>query len=260
MSALVTTNGIVIRHLRHGESSLILTVFSRDFGKISLMAKGVRGTRKLGTASSLELLSEAQFVYYRKQGRDLQMFKEAASLHPHLGLRSDLALMSIGSAVVELLARCLREEDPHKDLYESASATLSALDAKPVSPLPPLWQFELDLFYSLGFGLQVQVCAETGQPLTPPFRSGIRFRLNDGSFLHPDARPSAAQDGDLTPEAFGVLSSVASSTREFAGRIAISPRVSLEISAFLARYLETHLPVRGQLRSLNALRWSHPAQ
>jgi DNA repair protein RecO (recombination protein O) len=259
MSTLVTTDGIVLRHIRHGESSLILTVFSRDFGKIGLMAKGVRGPKKMGMASALELMSESQFVYYRKQGRDLQMLKEGASLTPHFGLRNDLDLMSIGSAVIELLARCLREEDPHQDLYDNARATLAALDAKPMSPIPVLWQFELDLFRTLGFGLQLHSCAETGLSLTPPFRGDVRYRLSEGSFLHPDASPGAPRDGDLTPEAFSVLVSITKSSRDVAGRIAVSARASLELTSFMARYLETHLPVRGQLRSLEALRWTHPS-
>ncbi len=260
MSSLVTINGIVLRSIRHGESSLILTVFSREFGKISLMAKGVRGTKKLGAASTLQLFSEAQIVYYRKQGRDLQMLKEASPIAPHLGLRTDLDLMSVASAIVELLTRCLRDEDPHPELYENTSVTLAALDLCPQSPLPLFWKFETDLFSSLGFGLRTARCAETDAPLLPPFHNGIRYRLSDGGFLHPDARPSAQRDGELTPESFGVLASIASSTREFAGRIAVTPRIVQELSAFLARYLETHLPVRGNLRSLNALRWTHPTQ
>jgi hypothetical protein len=108
--------------------------------------------------------------------------------------------------------------------------------------------------------LQLDFCDETRQPLVPPFRTGIRYRLNDGSFLHPDARPSGARDGDLSAETFSVLSSVAHGTREFVGRITASPRVNLELSSFLAHYLETHLPVRGALRSLNALRWTHTTQ
>ena len=259
MSTLATATGIVLRHLRHGESSLILTVFSRELGKIGLMAKGVRGAKKLGAASALELFSETQFVFYRKQGRDLQMLKEASPLAPHLGLRSDLVLMSVASAVIELLTKCMKEDDPHPDLYDNAAETLSALEARPSSPVPLLWKFEMDMFTALGFGLQMDVCAETGQPLVPPFRTGVRFRLNDGNFLLPDARPSAARDGELTGEAFSVLSSIAHASRDFAGRISISSRVYLELSSFMARFLETHLPVRGQLRSLNALRWTHPA-
>jgi DNA repair protein RecO (recombination protein O) len=260
MSTLVRSSGIVLRHLRHGESSLILTLFMREFGKIGLMAKGVRGTKKLGTASVLELFSEAQFIYYRKQGRDLQMFKEASSISPHLRLRNDLELMSVASALVELLSRCLRDEDPHPDLYDHASETLALLDTQPPSPLPVLWRFEMELFQALGFELQLERCVETRQPLITPFRAGIRYRLNEGSFLHPDARTSAPRDGELLPESFSLVARLANSSREFAGSIVVPPRVSHELQSFFAQYLETHLPVRGHLTSLNALRWSHPSQ
>lgn len=258
MSTLVRSRGIVLRQLRHGESSLILTVFMREIGKVALMAKGARGAKKLGMANILELFSEAEFVYYRKQGRDLQMFKEAAPITSHSVLRSDLELLTVASATVELLSRCLKEEDPHPELYDYARESLAAFDARPTSPLPILWRFEMELFQSLGFGLQIERCAETGLSLQPPFRSGVRYRLSEGSFIHPDARLSAPRNGELLPESFSLLSRIASSSREFAGKVIVPPRVSNELQSFFAHYLETHLPVRGHLKSLNALRWSHP--
>ena len=256
MSTLTRSNGIVLRHLRHGESSLILTVLMRDYGKVGVMAKGVRAAKRLGTLSALELFSEAQFVYYRKQGRDLQMLKEASVISPHLPLRRNLDLIAVASATVELLSRCLSDEDPHKGLYDAASETLGALDHQPVSPLPVFWRFEMDLFQSLGFELQLIRCAATQQLLAPPFRSAIRYRLADGSFLHPEAPASAPRDGELLPESFGVLSRVSDSSREFAGRIVVSARAVQDLQSFFARYLETHLPVRGHVKSLDALRWN----
>ena len=256
MPTILRSTGIVLRSIRHGETSLVLTVFTRDFGKIGLMAKGARSKSRLGSAAGLELLCEAEFVFYHKPGRDLQLLKEWSVSAAHTGLRSSFEVLAVASAVAELLLRCLRDEDAHANLYEHAASVLSALELHPAASLPLLWVFELQLFRSLGFGLQFERCAQTGKPLEPPFSAGVRYRLSEGSFLHPGLPRGAANDGELSAESFALLATLASSSLHLAGRIAPSSRTQQELTSFLARYLETHLPVRGRLRSLEALRWS----
>jgi DNA repair protein RecO (recombination protein O) len=258
MSVLVQANGIVLHRLRHGETSLILNVFTREFGKIGLLAKGARGKSKLASSAGLELFNEAQFVFYRKATRDLQLLKEWVLLAAHSPLREDLDRMTVGSAIMELLARCLHEEDPHPELYDSSVAALQALDGRPAHPLPLLWAFELQLFRVLGFALQLEVCAISGRPLVPPFEREIRYRLSDGSFVHPSVPSDATFAGGLSPEAFAALVALIHLPPEFAGKMALGLRANREIATFLTRYLETHLPIKGRLRSLTALTWGTP--
>ncbi len=255
MSSLVQDNGLIIRAIRHGETSLIVTAFTPKTGKIGLIAKGARAKTRAGSSGGLELFNELQLVYYHKAGRDLQLLKEWSVIEPHVGLRTNFECMTIASAIIELLNRCLHDDDPHEDLFGAARDTLSALDMNPNAPLPILWSFEMRLFRELGFGLRLRECAFSNRPLTPPYRGNIRYRLSDGGFYHPDVPAAQSRDGELSGEAFALLSNLASASYEFAGRIRISPATQTELLQFFARYLETHLPVRGNLRSLEALRW-----
>src|SRR5512147_1220190 len=120
MSTLAQATGIILHRVRHGETSLIVTAFTREAGRIGLMAKGARSKSKLGTASGLELFNEAQFVYYYKHGRDLQLLKEWSVVVPHSALREEFERLTVASAVVELLSRCLKDDDPHPELYDAA--------------------------------------------------------------------------------------------------------------------------------------------
>jgi DNA repair protein RecO (recombination protein O) len=258
MSAVLQATGIVVRSIRHGETSLILTVFTREKGRVGLMAKGARSKAKIGAAAGLALFTEAQFVYYHKAGRDLQLLKEWSILSPHLGLREDFDRVTVASAVAELLSRTMKDDDPHPELYDAAVETLASLDERPASPLPFLWAFELNLFRELGFELRLTECAESGKPLIAPFRGPIRFRLADGGFFHPESRP-AIFDGELSPESFAALAKLSTASRAFVSRLNLNPRTNQDLANFLARYLETHLPIRGKLRSLEALHWSDHA-
>jgi DNA repair protein RecO (recombination protein O) len=254
MSLLVKADGLVLHTVRHGETSLVLTVFCREQGKVGLMAKGARSKSKLGAAAALALLCEGQFVFYHKANRDLQLLKEWTALNPHHRLREDLDTLAVGSAVAELLAKCLREQDPHPELYDAAGEILKVLDEHPPYPLPVLYLFELRMFRVLGFEPGLRYCAVTGATLSPPLSAPIRYRLSDGAFFAPGVT-DVTPDGELSAAAFAVLAQLASASASFAGRIKASLSVQQEISEFLARYLETHLPVTGKLRSLKALSW-----
>ena len=258
MATLRDDTGIVLRSVKHGESSLILTVFARTAGKIGLMAKGARGKAKTGAAAGLQISSEVQIVYYDKPGRDLQLLKEWSLVSAHAELHTDLRLLAVGSALVELLAKCVRDEDPHTELYDAAADTLNRLNQHPSSPLALLWAFELRLFQALGFALQFTECAVTGKSFAPPLRGHVRCRLANGSFLHPDAPSSEKFDVELSGRAFVVLSKLAGDNRALSGKLKTDAAVEREIRQFLTRYLEIHLPVRGTLRSLDALHWNDP--
>ncbi|MBU1983134.1 DNA repair protein RecO [bacterium] len=258
MPSLIRSDGIVLRTVRHGETSLILTVFMRETGRVGLMAKGVRSKTRHGLAAGLEIFRRAQFVYYHKPSRDLQLLREWSVLAPHQRLRDDLDCLAVASAVVELLGRCLRDEDPHVELYDEAAVVLESLDHLPASPLPFLWTFELALFRSLGFTLGLESCPLTGKPLAAAGRGPVRYRLADGAFLHNDVPLTVPHDGSISREAFAVLAKLPTASREFTGKLRVSPAAQSELTAFLTGYLEAHLPVRGKLRSLEALHWNKP--
>jgi len=257
VSTLIRERGIILRSIRHGETSAILTVFTRGRGRIGIIAKGARRALKGGTALGMEVFTEADLVFYYRSTRDLQLLKEFALVDAHLRLRDSLPGVTIGSAVVELLARCLRDEDAHPALFDVTRQILRTLDAVDVVSPAPLWKFELDLLKELGFELQLTACAATGRPLTPPFSAPIRFRLQDGLFFSPDSAPGGPVDGKLSVAAFAVLAQLSRASFEFAGKLTSSESVAAELTRFLQRYLESHLPVRGRLRSLEALRWSY---
>ncbi|MBI5059572.1 DNA repair protein RecO [candidate division KSB1 bacterium] len=255
MPTLLRTTGIVLRNIPHGETSVILTVFTREYGKLGLMVKGARAKKKTGSNAGLEVFTEAQFVAYVKSTRELQLVKEWSIDRPRLGLRTDFTLLAVASSVIELLTRSTRENDALPALYDAAASVLAALDIRPANPLPLLWRFELELHRVLGFQLQLATCGESGRTLIPPFSGGLRYRIQDGAFLHPTVDPRANRDGELSPEAFALLARLPEASAEFAARITVNSRVTAELNHFLAQYVEAHLPVKGHLRSLDALNW-----
>jgi DNA repair protein RecO (recombination protein O) len=254
MSQLIRAEGIVLHSLRHGETSRIVTLFTREHGKFGIIAKGAR-TKKGGVGAALELFTRGDFLYYQKPTRDIQLLKEVSLLDAHSGLRQTLPLLSIASALAELCHLTLKDEDPHPDIYDSLDASLAALDKAPPNPLPILWKFELQLFAALGFALSLDHCSECRSELRPPFSARVGFLFENGSFVEPKCQRKSKTDGTLSAEAFSALNFIGRHPIEQIGRVALSAGASSEIQDFLGKYLSYHLPVRGHLRSLAALRW-----
>jgi len=254
MSELFRAEGIVLHSLRHGETSRIVTLFSREHGKVALIAKGAR-SKKGGMGAALEPFTRGVFLYYSKATREIQLLKEVSVLDAHSSLRQALPLLSIASALAELCYLTLKDGDPHPDIYDSVEASFSALDKAPTNPLPILWKFELELFAALGFALSLHQCAECGSELQPPFPARVGFRFENGGFVEPECQKKSKTDGTLSATAFSALSFVDRHPVGRVGKLVLSTGGCSEIQGFLGKYLSYHLPVREHLKSLAALRW-----
>ncbi|HET9836485.1 MAG TPA: DNA repair protein RecO, partial [Rhodanobacteraceae bacterium] len=142
------------------ETSLLLEVFSRDHGRIGLLARGVRSARARITRATLEpfhLLS----VDWAGTG-ELPNLRAAEMVGAPRRFMDD-ALLS-GLYVNELLVRLTARADPHPALFERYAVLLEELAATD-SLAWTLRRFERDLLGQLGYGLQLDCEAESGEPL-----------------------------------------------------------------------------------------------
>ena len=70
---LVTTEAIVLRSRKHGETSKIVTLYSREYGKVDVIAKGARDIKsKFGGA--LEAFAESRIVFYKKDKPEAALY------------------------------------------------------------------------------------------------------------------------------------------------------------------------------------------
>ncbi|MGJ9381706.1 DNA repair protein RecO [Salipaludibacillus sp. CF4.18] len=107
--------GIVIRTTNYGESNKILTVYSREFGKVALMAKGAKKP-KSRFASSSQLFIYGSFVYHQSKG--IGTLNQADILDSFREIRSDLMLTAYGAYMVELLDKLIDDREKNPYLFE----------------------------------------------------------------------------------------------------------------------------------------------
>ncbi|MFN0199769.1 MAG: DNA repair protein RecO [Planctomycetaceae bacterium] len=142
------SEALIIRLTDFSETSKVVTFFTRDWGKISAMAKGARRLRSSFEAA-LDLLSVCKIVFLRKSSGGLDLLTEAQLTARFQPGTSNLGAFYAGCYVAELLASLSVEHDPHPVLYDASILTLRRLEQSPDYKIP-LIQFELILLKESG--------------------------------------------------------------------------------------------------------------
>ncbi|MBT5076667.1 MAG: DNA repair protein RecO [Rhodospirillales bacterium] len=153
--------GIIIRVRKHGETSVIVGLLTRDHGRHVGLVRGGQSRRRQGQLQTGNLvsavwrarLSDHLGSYTLESSRDFA----ALVLDDPIRLK---ALMSLGA----LLDTVLAERDPHPEMFQATVMVLGALTktSDDKAALAVYVQWELELLRCLGFGLDLETCAATG--------------------------------------------------------------------------------------------------
>jgi len=139
----------ILQQQKFRETSLIMDVLTRDFGRISLLAKGVRKPKSL-TAGLLQPFIPLAVSYFGKN--ELKTLTAVESVQPCLKLQGT-ALYS-GFYINELISCFLHKDDPHPEVFEHYGECLSSLSEQETMEAA-LRNFELNLINHAGYGLQL---------------------------------------------------------------------------------------------------------
>ena len=116
---------IVLRTIDFSETSAIVTLLTREFGKISALAKGAR--RPKGPfESALDLLGLVRIVFLRKSSDALDLLTEAKLERRFRPAGGKLTSLYAAYYVAELLNELTDDYDPHPELFDAAVETLAA--------------------------------------------------------------------------------------------------------------------------------------
>jgi DNA repair protein RecO (recombination protein O) len=153
--------GFVLSRKPYRETSLLIELLSRDYGRVGLVAKGARGKR----AKWAGLLQPFNLLSLSWTGRsDLQTLTGVEWLGPVLQL--DATRLYCGLYLNELVSRFLHRHDPHPHLFLSYAESLKALAAA-ANIERTLRLFETTLLNEVGYGLQLEYEAEGGKNIEP---------------------------------------------------------------------------------------------
>lgn len=134
--------GIVIKRKNFGEADRILTVFTKNKGKIKILAKGVRRiTSRRGP--NIELFNQVELSIH--EGRSFDTLTEASVLNTFSQVRKNLDLVGLAFHVCEIVDGLCPEHQAHPKVYELMLEVLNQLDQGIIH------SFERNLLTELGY-------------------------------------------------------------------------------------------------------------
>lgn len=125
---LASTEGIVLHLVKYGDTSLIVTIFTREFGRQSYMVNAVRGKKAKNKAGLLQPLFLVDMVAYQKQNRDVQRLKEFKSLQNYQNIPFDIAKSTQIIFLAEILYKTISEEESYPELFDFIKNSLLYFD------------------------------------------------------------------------------------------------------------------------------------
>jgi DNA repair protein RecO (recombination protein O) len=153
-SKLHKTNGIVLRTVKYGETSVIVTVFTELFGLQSYLVNGVRTSTKRGSgrASLFQPAAILDLVVYHNELKHLNRIKEFKWGFLYQHILSDVPKNAVALFIVELLTKCLKQPEGNPDLFHFTEDVFIKLDESNGTVLAnlPLF-FALHLTHFFGF-------------------------------------------------------------------------------------------------------------
>ena len=150
------TKGLVLRTVKYGETSLVVTVFTELFGLQSYMVNGVRTVSKKGggKAQLFQPAALLELVVYHNEFKQLNRIREQQWHHIYRQVFADVPKNSVALFMMELLAKCLKQPESNAELFAFVEDVLMHLDKSEgtvMANLPLFFALHLSEFF--GFRL-----------------------------------------------------------------------------------------------------------
>ncbi len=231
------TEAIVMRRTDFGEADRLLTLYSREHGKLRAIAKGARKpqSRKTGHVG---LFMRSQFMI--ATGRSLDIVTSAETVEPYQRLGTDLLRTTYAAYAVELLDNLTPEEEKHLGIYQLISATLERF-AESDNLMLAARYYELRLLSLGGFQPQLFYDVATGAPVE---EADYLFSAEEGGLIGLDQRHVDRKARRVSSGAVKVLRYLQTRTWETVEHLQLRPELHREIETVMHFYL-AHLLERG---------------
>lgn len=227
---LYNTRGIILRRRDLGEADRIVTVYTVEFGKRSLVARGSRKTTSR-IAGQLEPFSLVHLFIARTRGLDIVSQAQAVEIFQHM--RSNEVAITVAGMFSELVDWMTPEEQPNPGLFELLQASLTLLDSDRDPALVTI-AFELGILRHLGYRPELYRCGVCDRDLEPGENG---FSLETGVVCL-TCRPRAPSVLPLSLDALKLLRAIDRGQLSAILNLKINPSVLVEVDAILAAYIQ----------------------
>jgi DNA repair protein RecO (recombination protein O) len=239
---LVKWEGIVIRSIDYGESSKVVTLFTREHGKIGVMARGAKKAKSRLAAVS-QLFTHGFFLCKTGPGSGMPDLSQGEMIESYRDLRQNLMLTAYAAYMAEMLDRLTHEREPNPYLFQLLSLTFRYLDeGKDAEILCRI--FESKMLTVAGIRPQLHACAHCGAKQEP-----YAISVTQGGLLCPRCLPGDPYAIAVAPGTWKLLRLFQLFDLERLGEIDVKPATRSQLRHVLRSFFDHHLDLRLKSRS-----------
>ncbi|MDQ1145004.1 DNA repair protein RecO (recombination protein O) [Bacillus sp. SORGH_AS 510] len=241
--------GIVIRTTDYGETNKIVTLFTREWGKIGVMARGAKKPNSR-LSSITQLFTHGYFLVQRGTGLgSLQQGEIATSLRT---IGEDIFLTAYASYIVELTDKCTEEKKPNPFHFELLLQTLNYMN-EGYDPDILMHIYEMKMLNVMGLYPVLNQCSVCGST-----DGHFSFSIREGGFICHRCVEKDPYHMKLSPAAVKLLRLFYYFDLSRLGNISVKPETKAELKSVINTYYDEysglHLKTKKFLQSMDHFR------
>ena len=192
MDKHIKTEGIILRRISLNDADQIITILTKDLGKISVLAKGSRRTKNKFCGKT-DLLNQIKISAFK--GRNLSYLNEVESVQSWEFHESDLKTHSILFYISELTNRLVQDDQQINGIYDLIISSFDQIDQHPDKSDLILYTYTIKLLGLLGFMSPWNICSRTNQKID--LNNPYYLSIHDGNII--PSGYNTPMDPRLTP-------------------------------------------------------------
>lgn len=239
---LVKWEGIIIRSIDYGESSKVITLFSREHGKVGIMARGAKKPKSRLAAVS-QLFTHGYYLCKTGAGSGMPDLSQGDILESYRELRQDILRTAYAAYFAELLDRLTHEREANPFLFQLLLLTFRYLDeGKDPEILARI--FESKMLIVAGIRPQLQACCNCGREEEP-----YKISVTQGGLLCPQCQASDPYAIAVATGTWKLLRLFQLFDLERLGEIEVKAATRSQLRHVLRSFIDEHLDLRLKSRS-----------
>ncbi|MTT33274.1 DNA repair protein RecO [Terrilactibacillus sp. BCM23-1] len=221
--------GIILRVVDYGETNKIITIYTKEFGKLGLMARGAKKP-KSRLASATQHLFYGQFLF--SKGKNLGTLYQAETLDPLRQIKNDIFKLAHASYLVEIVDKLTEEQRPYPSLYHLLIKTLLAIE-KGLNEEVLTAIFNVKMLSIAGIDATMDRCIHCGNTIGP-----FSFSISGGGYLCHDCQMVDEYAIPMTPATSRLLHLFKKITIDQVGSINLKQTTIDQINLILNTYFD----------------------
>lgn len=226
-----TVEGIVLKVQDYGESNKIVTIYSKELGKISAIAKGAKKASSRMNAPT-QVFVKGEFLVF--VGKGLSTIQQAQISDSFRQIGADIEKTAYAAYIVELTDKLLEEKQPDLYLYNQLTHTMDWINRDDKYQVP-IFMYELKLFSKGGFSPVLNRCVRCASKQFP-----FAFSIEEGGLLCNDCRYIDEHAKSISDAFAKLLNAMHVTGLENVGNISIKPTNELMLRQLLDEYYDKY--------------------